>query len=94
MVDLTSLDDLPPSVMDLLRMFLAATSRGDKVSLVPESKSETINNKYQCVGKLAGIPASTGTPRIMKKKNQAQLRRSKLRQKAFLRKKNEEAEAY
>ena len=93
MVDVTSVDDLPPSVMDLLRMFLAATSRGEQVSLVLESRSKTITSKYQCAEKLAGSPASTETPRIMKKKNPAQLRRSKLRQEAFFRKKHEEAEA-
>ena len=83
MVDVTSLDDLPPSVLDLLRTFLAATSRGDQVSLVLESKSKTITSKYRYVGKLSGKPESTYTPRIMKKKNPAPLRRSKLRQEAF-----------
>jgi hypothetical protein len=44
MVDVTSLDDLPPSVMDLLRTFLAATSRGEQVILVLELKSKTITS--------------------------------------------------
>ena len=57
------------------------------------SDSKTITSKYQCAENLAGTPASTETPRIMKKKNPAQLRRSKLRQEAFFRKKHEEAEA-
>ena len=37
MVDVTSIDGLPPSVMDLLRVFLAATTRGEQVSLLLES---------------------------------------------------------
>ena len=80
MVDVTSNDGLPPSVMDLLRMFLAATTRGEQVSLVLESRSKAITSKYWCVEKLAG------TPRI-KKKNQARLRRSNVRQEIFFKKK-------
>ena len=76
-------------------MFLAASTRGEQVSLVLDSRSKTITSKYWCVEKLAGTPASTHTPRIprIKKKNPARLRRSKVRQEAFFKKKQEEAES-
>ena len=93
MVDETSVDGLPPSVLDLLRIFLAASSRGEQVSLVLESRSKAITSKYWCVEKVAGIPASTHTPTRTKKKNPARLRRSKARQEAFFSKKQEEAKS-
>ena len=93
MVDETSVEGLPPSVMDLLRIFLTASTRGEQVSLVLESRNKTITSKYWCVEKMAGTPASTHTPTRTKKKNPARLRRSKARQEAFFSKKQEEAKS-
>ena len=83
-----SVDDMPPSVMDMLQMFLAASSRGEHVSLVLESRAKTLTYKYQCVEQLAGAPAPTNTHT---KKNPARLRRSRLRQEEFFRKKHGDA---
>ena len=94
MVDVNSADGLPPSVQDLLRIFLAASSRGEHASLVLESRRKTITSKYRCVETLAGTPAPSNTPRNMEKKiNPARKRRSRLRQEEYFRKKNEQAEA-
>ena len=85
---------MPPSVQDLLRIFLAASSRGEHASLVLESRRKTITSKYRCVEMLAGTPAPTITPRNMQKKmNPARQRRSRIRQEEYFRKKNEQAEA-
>ena len=93
MVDETSVDGLPPSVIGLLRMFLAGSSRGEQVSLVLESRSKAITSKYWCVEKMAGNPASLHPTNKTKKKNPASLRRSKARQEAFFKKKQEEAKS-
>ena len=77
--------DVPPSVMDMLRLFLAASTRGEDVSLVLESRMGTMTTKYRCVGKVAGTPAPSNTSR-QPKMNPARLRRSKLRQEEFIRK--------
>ena len=94
MVDVNGVDVLPPSVQDLLMIFLAASSRGEHASLVLESRRKTITSKYRCVETLAGTPAPTNTPRNMEKKmNPARQRRFRLRQEEYFRKKNEQAEA-
>ena len=76
-------------MLDLLRMFLAASSRGEHTVLVLESRKSTITTKYRCVENLAGVPASSSTstngPR--KKLNPARARRSKLRLEEFIKKK-------
>ena len=59
MVDMNSEQDVPPRMLDLLRMFLAASSRGEHTVLVLESRRSTITTKYICVEKLTGVPAST-----------------------------------
>ena len=81
-------------MLELLRIFLAASTRGEHTSLVLESRWNTNTSKYRCVEKLAGTPAPpTDTPRIIKKKkNPARLRRSRLRQEDFFRKKHQEAD--
>ena len=76
-------------VMDLVRMFLATSSRGDHAVLVLESRKQQITTKYRSVEKMAGSPAPTST-RTKKKENPARARRSKLRLEQFLAKKEEE----
>ena len=62
-------EDVPPRMLDLLRMFLAASSRGEHTVLALESRKGTIKTKYRCVENLAGIPASPSiTTNIPKKK--------------------------
>jgi hypothetical protein len=76
-------------VLDLVRMFLAASSRGDHAVFVLESSKQQITTKYRSVEKMAGSPAPTST-RTKKKENPARARRSKLRLEQFLSKKEEE----
>ena len=89
MVDRKSEEDVPPRMLDLLRMFLAASSRGEHTVLVLESRRSTITTKYRCVENVAGVPVSSNTstncPR--KKVNPARARRSKLRLEEFIKKK-------
>ena len=92
MGDTNSVQDVPPSVMDMLRLFLAASSRGEDVSLVLESRMGTMTTKYRCVGKVAGTPAAPSNPSRQPKMNPARLRRSKLRQEEFIRKKKAQKE--
>ena len=88
MVDNDSVGDLPPNVLDMLRMFLAASSRGEHVSLVLESRNNALSTKYWSVGQIAGAPAEMNSMKHEKRKmNPARLRRSKIRQEEFFRRK-------
>ena len=42
MVDVKSLDDVPTRVLDLLKIFLAASSRGERAVLVLETRSKSL----------------------------------------------------
>ena len=59
MVDLTSAQDVPPRVMDLLRIFLAASSRGEEAVLTLETRKNAISTKYRSVESPAGVLAAT-----------------------------------
>ena len=85
-----SLQDVPPSVRDVLRIFLAASTRGEHVTLVLESKMMNLTSKYRCVERVTGPPGTPKSSSNQKKKNPSQLRRSKLRQEAFFRRKQRE----
>ena len=56
MVNVTS-EDVPPRVLDLLKMFLAANTRGEQAVLILETRNRTLTTKYSSVEKLAGSPA-------------------------------------
>ena len=92
MDDTNLVQDVPPSVMDMLRLFLAASTRGKDVSLVLESRMWTMTTKYRCVGKIAGTSAAPSNTSRQPKANPARLRRSKLRQEEFIRKKKAQKE--
>ena len=77
-------------VMDIVRIFLAASKRGDHAVLVLESRKEQVTTKYRTVEGKAGAPASTSTSTTKKKMNPARARRSKLRLEQFLAKKEKE----
>ena len=74
-------DDLPPRVIDLVRMFLAASSRGEQAVLVLETKKKMLTTKYRSVESVAGVPATSCTKK--EKVNPARARRSKLRLEQF-----------
>ena len=76
-------------VLDMVRMFLAASHRGDHAVLVLESRKNQITTKYSSAEKIAESSAHTSTS-TKKKENPARARRSKLRLEKFLERKEEE----
>ena len=89
MVDTTNDQDVPKRMMDMLRMFLAASSAGEHCVFVLESKNKMISTKYRSVEVAPGTPVHSHGSGIPKKKNPAGARRSKLRLEEFLKKKRE-----
>ena len=74
MIELKSLDDLPSRVLDLLKTFLAANSRGETAVLVLETKNKAVNTKYRSVDTEAGSPAPhPNISQRRKRKNPAQV---------------------
>ena len=94
MEDVKREEDVPPRVMEMLRIFLAASSRGEHAVLVLETRKRTLTTKYRSVEVLAGTPAptcSSSVPNnVKRKRNPAWARRSKARLEEFNRRKVEE----
>ena len=89
MVDIKCLEEIPTRVMEVLKIFLAASSRGEKAVLVLETQNKAVTTKYRSVDTVVGMPAplpSTSTRR----QNPARVRRSRLRLEEFAKKKLEE----
>ena len=84
MVDATTDQDVPKRMMDMLRMFLAASSAGEHCVFVLESKNKMISTKYRSVEVTPGTPVPSNGSIVPKKKNPARARRSKLRMGEFL----------
>ena len=82
-----SAPDIPHRVLDVLRTFLAANSRGEQAVLVLETRNCTLTTKYRNVETAAGAPAPP--PMNRKKVNPARARRSRLRLEEFIKKKVE-----
>ena len=81
-------ENVPPGILDMLKIFLAAKSRGEQAVLVLETKNGILTTKYRSVESNAGAPAYTSTSTSnIKKVNPARARRSKLRQEQFMKKK-------
>ena len=96
MVDLTSAQDVPPRVMELLRIFLAASSRGEEAVLTLETSKKAISTKYRSVESPAGVQAAPNNTTLPKnkKKNPARARRSRLRLEEYMKRKvNEKMQA-
>ena len=72
MVDTTTDQDVPKRMMDILRMFLAASSAGEHCVFVLESKNKMISTKYRSVEVAPGTPVHSHGSGIPKKKNQGQ----------------------
>ena len=88
MVDLLSCHDVPSGVLDLLRIFLAASSRGESAIITLETRKKEITSSYRSVN-VTGSPATTNTENKKCKKNPARVRRSRLRLEQFLKRKEE-----
>ena len=86
MADVTSDKGIPRRMLEMLRMFLAASSDGETALLVLESRNGKMTTKFRSV-EASGSPVPT--PPEHKKKNPARARRSKLRLDTFIRKKEE-----
>ena len=88
MVDAKNDPEVPPRVMDLLRMFLAASSRGEQAVLVLETRNATLTTKYKSVETVAGAPANKIPSSVPSRKvNPARARRSRARLEKFTQKK-------
>ena len=85
-------EDVPPRVMEMLRIFMAASCRGEQAVLVLETRNKTLTTKYRCVETMEGAPATAHTSTVPSKKKvtPARARRSKLRLEKFQKKKVEE----
>ena len=88
---MSATEEVPPGILDLLRIFLAARSRGENAVLVLETRAKTIFTKYKIAETAAGEPAATNTPLVRKRnKNPARVKRFKLRLEKFLKNKEED----
>jgi hypothetical protein len=88
MVDMTNAEHVPTRVMDLLRIFLAARSRGEQVVLILDTRKKPITPKYRSVETVAGTPAHIHRPPVNNnkaRKNPARARKSSLRLEKFVR---------
>ena len=90
MVYVKSLDDVPTRVLDLLKIFLATSSRWERAVLVLETRSKALTTKYRSVDDdVVGVPAPS-TNNTVRKKSPARARRSQLRLETFMNKKSNE----
>ena len=66
--------DVPPRVMEMFRIFLDASSRGEEACLVLETRIGQLTTKYRCRENVPGVRAQTAN-----NVNPARARRSKTR---------------
>ena len=93
MDDSDSVQLVPNRVLDMVRMFLAPSTRGEHAVLILETKNQRLITKYRTVEKVAGASATANTPASHNDKrnvNPAKARRSRLRLEEFKRRKEEE----
>ena len=84
------IQDIPPRVLDLLRMLLSANSRNEQAVLVLETRNGSLSTKFKSVESLTGNPVVTSSQnRPSKKVSPSRARRSKLRMEQFIQKKLE-----
>ena len=82
MIDLESVQDMPPGLMDFLRIILASCFRGEL-----DTRKKAIYKKFRRDEKSAGVPAAPFNITFSKKKkNPARASRSCLRLEVFGRK--------
>ena len=62
MGDSDSDQDVPQRVLDMVRMFLASSTRGDHSVLTLETRDPRIVTKYRSVETVAGTSATANTP--------------------------------
>jgi hypothetical protein len=88
---MSNTEEVPPGIIDLIGIFLAARSRGEDATLVLETRAKTISTKYKSAETSAGAPAATNTPLVRKRKmNPIRVQRSRIRLEKFMKKKEED----
>ena len=87
---MVDLEDVPTNVLDLLKIFLASSLRGERAVLVLETQNRAINTKYRSMDTVVGAPAPPTSTNTKRRKNPARVRRSQLRLEVFRKKKLEE----
>ena len=86
-----NIQDVPVQVLDQLRIFLAASSRGEEAVLILETRKNKLTTKYRSVELFVESPASTiPSTKPNRKVNPARAKRSKLRMELFTKRKLEE----
>ena len=91
MDDMSSDQEVPTGVLDLLRIFLAARSRGEDAILILETRKRNISTKYRSSEHAAGAPAAVNNPVLKRKKRSpARVLRSRLRMEKFMKEKVDE----
>ena len=91
MIDMSSTQEVPPGVMEMLKIFLAARSRGEDAVLILETRRKTLSAKYRSAENAAGSSAAKNTPALKKRrKNQARVERSRLWIETFMKKKTDD----
>ena len=86
---------MPQRVLDMVRMFLASSTRGDHTVLTLETRNQQLFVKYNSVETVSGTSATANTPdsnKTRRKRNPTRARRSRLRLENFMRKKEEAKE--
>ena len=80
MIDLESVQDMPPWLIYLLKIFLDSSSRGEEAVLDLETRKKVISKKFRSDEKPAGVPAAPSNITFpKKKKNPARVSRWRLR---------------
>ena len=87
-------DDVTERMLDMVKMFLAASTRGDKTVLILESRNQKIFTKYRSMETVTG-PTATTSPSTTatsstRRKNPSRAKRSRLRLEKFNQKKDDE----
>ena len=86
-------DDVAQRMLDMVKMFLAASKRGDKTVLILESRNQKIFTKYRSIETVTGPTATTSpstTTSSMRRTNPSRAKRSRLRLEKFNQKKEDE----
>ena len=86
---MTDSDSDDVRVLEMVRIFLAASKRGDHALLTLESSQKQLKTQYRCEEKVAGISAPK-TTKTKRKERPSRAKRSRLRLEQFIKKKEEE----
>ena len=94
MDNMSSNQEVPPGIMDLIKIFLSAKSRGENAVLILEARDKTISTKYRSAEPETGVPVAVRSHETKRRKNPARIQRSRLRLEKFMQMKvNEKSQA-